>query len=256
MILAIDVGNTNIVVGCIDDGEITHVFRLSTDAAKTTDEYAVTIDDVLKFHGVQRKSIAGAVISSVVPPLTGALKAAVKLVTGVEAIVVGAGLKTGMNILIDDPGQLGADMVATAVGALDSYKPPLIIVDMGTATKITVLNENGSFIGGAILPGLLLSMNALSAGTSQLPRVPIEAPPKYICANTTDCMKSGAIFGAASMIDGMTQRFETELGQKAQIIATGGLSGVVYRHCEREVVYDPHLILRGLRVIYEKNKKG
>ena len=256
MILAIDVGNTNIVVGCVDGDEITHVFRLSTDISKTTDEYAVVIDDILKFYGVERKSIDGAVISSVVPPLTGALKAAVKLITGIDAIAVGAGLKTGMNILIDDPGQLGADMVATAVGALDLYEPPLLIVDMGTATKITVLNKNGSFIGGAIMPGLQLSMNALSAGTSQLPRVPIEAPPKFICANTIDCMKSGAIFGAASMIDGMTERFESELGQNARVIATGGLSGVVYRHCKREIAYDPHLILRGLCVIYEKNKKG
>ena len=255
MTLAIDVGNTNIVVGCIDGGEIQLVFRLSANIAKTADEYAATIDDILKFHGVERKGIDGAVISSVVPPLTGALKAAVKLIADVDAIIVGAGVKTGMNILIDDPGQLGADMVATAVGALSSYTPPLIIVDMGTATKITVLNKSGSFIGGAILPGLLLSMNALSAGTSQLPRVPIEAPPKCICANTIDCMKSGAIFGAASMIDGMTQRFETELGQKAQIIATGGLANLVYRHCKREIVHDPHLTLRGLCVIYEKNKK-
>ena len=255
MILAIDVGNSNVGIGCIDGGDIGLVYRLSTDIAKTADEYAAGISAILEFNGVAREKITGAVISSVVPPLTGVFKAAVKQLTGSTAIVVGAGIKTGMNILIDDPAQLGSDMAATAVGALAVYKPPVIIVDMGTATKITVLNKSGSFIGGAIVPGVLLSMDALSAKTSQLPKVPIEAPPKCICANTIDCMKSGAIFGAASMIDGMTERFEAELGERADIVATGGLSGAVYRHCKREVTHDPNLILRGLGIIYEKNKR-
>ena len=255
MILAIDVGNTNIVIGCIQAEEILHVIRLSTNPTKTAEEYAVEIKSVLDFHEVSRRDIDGAVISCVVPPLTRVLKNAVKLLTGVNAIIVGAGVKTGMNILIDDPGQLGGDMVATAVGALASYTPPVIIVDLGTATKMFVLDKNGSFIGGAILPGVALSMNALAAGTSQLPRVPIEAPVKCISANTIDCMKSGAIFGAASAIDGMTERYEAELGESAQIIATGGLAQAVYRHCKRDLVHDPDLILRGLGIIYEKNKK-
>ena len=255
MILAIDIGNTNTVIGCIDDGEISRVFRISTNIAKTADECAVDMNSLLDFHNTDRVKIDGAIISCVVPPLTRVFKTAVKLLAGINAIVVGAGVKTGINILIDDPGQLGADMVATAVGAFASYTAPMIIIDMGTATKMSVLNKEGSFIGGAIMPGIALSMNALAAGTSQLPRVPIEAPAKCISANTVDCMKSGAIFGAASMIDGMTERFEAELGESAHIIATGGLADVVYRHCKREVAYDPHLILRGLGIIYERNKR-
>jgi len=145
-------------------------------------------------------------------------------------------------------------MVATAVGALATYTPPIIIVDLGTATKMFVLDKNGSFIGGAILPGVVLSMNALVVGTSQLPRVPIEAPAKCISANTIDCMKSGAIFGAASAIDGMAERFEAELGLKAQIVATGGLAEAVCGHCKTQITQDPNLILRGLAAIYERNK--
>ncbi|MDR0490187.1 MAG: type III pantothenate kinase [Oscillospiraceae bacterium] len=256
MILAIDVGNTNIVVGCIDDGEIMRVCRLYTNISKTGDEYAAEMKSILDFHDVRFEEISGAIISCVVPPLTRVMKSAVKLLTGTDAIIVGAGVKTGMNILIDDPAQLGADMVATAVGALATYSTPIIIIDMGTATKMFALNKAGGFIGGAILPGVALSMNALAAGTSQLPRVPIEAPAKCISANTIDCMKSGAIFGNASMIDGMTQRFEEDLGEQANIVATGGLAEAVYRYCKREIVHDPNLILRGLWIIYQKNKKG
>lgn len=255
MILAIDVGNTHIVLGCIENGVISHVIRLYTNIAKTADEYAVEICDILYFHNVECAKIDGAVISCVVPPLATVLKEAAKLLAGVNALVVGAGVKTGINILIDDPAQLGADMVATAVGALSAHKPPIIIIDLGTATKMFVLDKNGCFIGGAILPGVVLSMNALSAGTSQLPFVPIEAPLKSISANTVDCMKSGAVFGAASAIDGMVERFEAQLGQQAQIIATGGLADVIYRHCKRSIIHDPHLILRGLGIIYDKNKK-
>jgi len=256
MILALDVGNTNIVVGCIDDGKILYEFRISTNIARTADEYAIQICNILGFHGTDRTKITGAVISCVVPPLTGVFRNAIRQLAGVDAVIVGAGVKTGMNILIDDPAQLGSDMVAAAVGALATYTLPVIIVDMGTATKMFVLNSSGGFIGGAIMPGVALSMKALSTGTSQLPRVPIEAPEKAISANTIDCMKSGAIFGAASAIDGMSEHFEAELGTQAQIVATGGLAEAVYHYCKRNVVYDPHLILRGLCIIYEKNKRN
>ena len=255
MILAIDIGNTNIDIGCIDNGAISRVFRASTNIAKTADECAADIKSILDFHDVNLSEIDGAIISCVVPPLTHVFKNAVKLLAGSDALIVGAGVKTGMNILIDDPAQLGGDMVATAVGALASYEPPMIVVDMGTATKMYVINRSGGFIGGMIAPGVSLSMNALAAGTSQLPRVPIEAPAKCISANTIDCMKSGAIFGTASMIDGMTARFENELGERAQIIATGGLAEAVYRHCRRDVTHDPHLALRGLGIIFDKNKR-
>ena len=255
MLLAIDVGNTNIVIGCIEKGKILHVFRVFSNIAKTADEYSVEIKNILEFHEVERGKIDGSVISCVVPPLTNVLKDAVKQLTGVSAMVVGAGIKTGMNISIDDPGTLAGDMVAASVGALSKYSTPAIIVDMGTATKMMVLDKDGSFIGGAILPGVAISMNALTAGTSLLPRVPIEAPAKCISANTVESMKSGAIFGAASMIDGMAERFEIELGMQALVVATGGLAEPIYRHCKRVIMHDPNLILHGLNVIYEKNQK-
>ena len=255
MILAIDIGNTNIDIGCIDNGVISRVCRASTNIAKTADECAADIKSILDFHALDLSEIDGAIISCVVPPLTRVFKNAVKLLAGTDALVVGAGVKTGMNILIEDPAQLGGDMVSTAVGALASYEPPIIVVDMGTATKMYVINRGGSFIGGMIAPGVSLSMNALATGTSQLPRVPIEAPAKCISANTIDCMKSGAIFGTASMIDGMTARFEDELGERAQIIATGGLAEAVFRYCRRDVIHDPHLALRGLSIIFDKNRR-
>ena len=255
MILALDVGNTNITIGCLDGEELSHVFRISTNAARTADEYAIQINNMLAFNGIERTKISGAVISCVVPPLTRVFREAVKLLVDVDAIVVGAGVKTGLNILIDDPGQLAGDMAATAVGALAAYQLPIIVVDLGTATKMFVLDKNGSFIGGAILPGVALSMDALAAGTAQLPRVPIEAPVKSISSNTTECIKSGIIFGAAAEIDGMAERFEEELGEPVHLVATGGLANAVYPHCKRKIIHDPNLILRGLGIIYEKNKR-
>jgi type III pantothenate kinase len=255
MLLAIDVGNSNIVIGCIEDGGISHVFRMVTDNSKTEYEYAVGIKSILDFQGIQCDAFDGAIISSVVPPLVTVLKAAVKSITGRTALVVGAGVKTGMNILIDDPAQLGSDLVADGVAAIAGYKLPVIVFDMGTATTISVIDGRGNYLGGVLYPGVALSMNALSRGTSQLPKVPIEPPDKVISANTIDCMKSGAIFGTASMVDGMIDRIEEELGAKATVIATGGLSGRIVPYCRHEIVHDEHLQLRGLSIIYEKNKR-
>lgn len=255
MLLALDVGNSNIVIGCIDNNEISHVFRMVTDISKTEYEYAVGIKNILEFEGISCSGFDGAIISSVVPPLVTVLKTAVNNLTGLNALIVGAGVKTGMNILIDNPAQLGSDLVADGVAVIGTYKLPAIVFDMGTATTISVIDENASFLGGALYPGVGLSMNALSRGTSQLPKVPIEAPDKMICANTIDCMKSGAIFGTASMVDGMIDRIEEELGQKATVIATGGLSGRIIPYCKHEIIHDENLLLRGLGIIYEKNKR-
>ena len=255
MLLAIDVGNTNATVGCVDGGEVRCLFRMASDISKTEYEYASAMYNILNFNGVSCDIFTGAIASSVVPPLTSVFKRAAGIITGFEAVIVGAGIKTGLNILIDDPAQLGSDMVAAAVAARAAYEPPVIVVDMGTATKLFVLNEKGGFIGGAIYPGVALSMNALSSGTSQLPKVPIEAPKKCVSANTIDCMKSGAIFGSASMIDGMVERFEREMGRTANVVATGGLADGIYQHCNRDIIYDPHLILRGLEIIFDKNRK-
>ncbi len=255
MLLAIDVGNSNIVIGCIDGGEISHVFRMVTDISKTEHEYAAGIKSILEFDGFLCEGFDGAIISSVVPPLVHVLKNAVKKITGKNALIVGAGIKTGMNILIDDPAQLGSDLVADGVAVIASYKLPVIIFDMGTATTISVIDEKANFLGGALFPGVALSMNALSGSTSQLPRVPIEPPDKVVCANSIDCMKSGAIFGTAAMVDGMIDRIEEEFGRKMTVVATGGLSSRIAEYCRHEINLDENLLLRGLGLIYEKNTK-
>ncbi len=255
MLLAIDVGNSNIVIGCIDNGAISHVFRMVTDISKTEFEYAVDIRNILEFDGLSGPAFDGAIISSVVPPLVTVIKSAVRRVTSKNALIVGAGIKTGINIRIDDPAQLGSDIVADGVAAISKYPLPIIIFDMGTATTISVIDQQANLIGGALYPGVGLSMNALSSRTSQLPRVPIEAPEKVISANSIDCMKSGAIFGTASMVDGMIDRIEEELGMRATVIATGGLSSRIMPFCRHEIKLDEDLQLEGLGIIYEKNKR-
>jgi len=256
MILAIDVGNTNIVLGLVENGSVGTVApRVSTDSKKTDYEYAALFRDVLDYSGVDVKSIEGAILSSVVWPLTATLESAVELLTGKKPMVVGKGLKTGLDIRLDDPGTVGADLVVGAVAALALYEPPMIIIDMGTATTVTVVDAPARFLGGAIIPGLRVSMNALSGGTSQLPNVSLEPPAKCISTNTVACMQSGAIFGTAAMLDGMIERMEAELGKKATVVATGGLSGRVVPCCRREIILEPDLLLKGLAVLWEKNRK-
>ena len=255
MILAIDVGNTNVVMGCIDGDKISHVSRMATDQTKTEHEYAAIIRQILHFDGIEGRDFDGAIIASVALQLTGTLRRAVEIFTGLEPIIVGAGIKTGLNILLDNPAQLGADLVCGAVAALAQCKPPIIVIDMGTATTLSVIDKNANFLGGAIVPGLRLAQNALSGGTSQLPAVDIEAPAKIIGRNTIECMRSGSILGTASMLDGMIARFEAELGQQAHVIATGGLAQKVIPYCSREIEFDDLLLLRGLAILYNKNKR-
>lgn len=256
MILAIDVGNTNIVLGCVENGRLGPVApRLATDTKKTDYEYAVAMENVLDFVGVDATEMEGVIISSVVWPLTHTLQRAIKLLTGKEPLVVGKGLKTGLDIRIDDPGSVGADLVVGAVAGLALAEPPLILIDMGTATTVTVVGEGNQFLGGAIIPGLRLSMNALSQGTSQLPQISLEAPDRCISTNTVACMQSGAIYGSAAMLDGLIERMEAELGKKATVIATGGLAGTIVPYCKREIRVEPELLLKGLAVLWEKNRK-
>ncbi|MDR0904926.1 MAG: type III pantothenate kinase [Oscillospiraceae bacterium] len=255
MLLAIDIGNSNIVIGCIDGDKIVRVFRMVTDLLKTEDEYAAGIRSILDFNDIDSHSFTGAAISSVVPPLTNVFREAVNRLTGLPAFLVGSGIKTGLNILIDNPAELAADMVCSAVAALAKYPAPIFIIDMGTATKITVIDRNGSYIGGAICPGVALSADGLSRGASLLPKVPIDAPKKAINGVTTDAMKSGIVFGAAAMVDGMLRRFTEELGESATVVATGGLAAKVVPHCRETILLDDNLILDGLRLLYEKNRK-
>ncbi len=255
MILAIDVGNSHIIVGCMDGADIRYICRMESAPGKTEYEYCVLLGQLLRFGGIDPQNIDGAIISSVVPTLTGTMRSAVKLLCGVRALVVGAGIKTGLNIKIDNPAQLGSDLVVGAVAGIHSYSPPLLIVDMGTATTFTVIGKDSCLLGGAIVPGVGLSLSALVSGTSQLPKVPIEAPRSCIGTNTVDCMKSGAVFGAASLIDGFADRIESELGCAVNVIATGSLAKVIVPHCRRDIIRDDDLLLRGLALIYAKNKR-
>ena len=258
MILALDTGNTHTVIGCIDkDGAILDVFRMETNARRTEFEYASDIGRILGLGKMDVGQLEGAIISSVVPPMTETLRRAVTLLAGVQPLVVGAGLKTGLNIGLDDPGTIAADLVSAAVGAKEKYPLPCVIIDLGTATTFSVLDEQGRFAGGAIMPGVAISLNALTDGTSLLPRIEIVPPKKAIGSNTIDCMKSGVVFGAAGALDGVLDHFEQEMGREAAtIVATGGLAGCVTPHCRHKIVLDDTLLLHGLYLLWEKNKPG
>ena len=253
MILAVDVGNTNIVIGCIEQGEIRSTVRVRTEPGQTAAEYGIKLKQLFDFFGIDPNGFEGAILSSVVPPVNEPLRQAIELLTGVKCLIVGPGMKTGMNVRIDDPGTLGCDLVVGGVAAIAEYGAPLIVVDLGTATTITLIDENRCFRGGAILPGVKLSYSALTAGTSLLPDISITAPKKCIATNTVDCMRSGAVFGTAATIDGMVDRMEAELGQPCKVIATGGLAASIAPYCKRSIICDDQLLLKGLWTLYRKN---
>ena len=255
MILTIDVGNTNVVLGCVEDGVVVSRSRLATNTSDLPNDYAMKLRQSFAFDSIDYHEFEGAILSSVVPQVNRAIRSAVRKLTGLECIIVGAGIKTGVNVKIDDPGTLAGDLITGTVGALSMYKPPIIIVDMGTATTIVAVDKDGAYIGGAIVPGVNLSFEALSQGTSLLPNISIEAPRKCIATNTVDSMKSGAVFGTAAMIDGMIDRMEEELGQSATVVATGGLSGGIIPYCKHEIKHEPDLLLKGLAILYQKNAK-
>ena len=255
-IIAIDVGNTNIVLGCLDSRTNIHfTARMSTDRFKTSDEYAVSIKQILELNQADLSHIEGGIISSVVPALSTVLQDAIEKITGHRPLIVGRGLKTGLNILIDNPAQLGSDLVVDAVAALDEYPKPIMIFDMGTATTLSVIDAKGNYIGGMIIPGISLALEALSSRTSQLPRIRLETPKKLIGSNTIDCMKSGMIYGNASMLDGIIERVETELGVPPTVVATGGLCKSIVPYCKRDIICDDNLMLKGLFILYQKNQK-
>ncbi len=254
MILAIDVGNTNIVLGCIENGQILHVLRVHTDLQATASEYAISLKQLLSFYEVDAAGFEGVILSSVVPSVTEARRTAVRELTGRECLVVGPGMKTGLNVRVDDPGTVAGDLIVGSVAAVACYGAPALVVDMGTATTMIVIDRDGCFRGGAILPGIKLGYRALASGTSLLPDIAISAPKKAIATNTVDCMRSGAVFGTAATIDGLAARMEEELGYPLRVVATGGLASAVTPYCKREVLCDDELLLRGLWVLWEKNK--
>ena len=253
MILAIDIGNTNTVIGCCRDDEILFVERLSTDSSRTVLEYAISIKNVLELYQIRPDDLKGSIISSVVPPLTNLFREAISKIIGKEPMVVGPGVKTGLNILMDNPGQVGSDLIVNAVAALAEHPVPLIIIDLGTATTISVVDSKKNYIGGMILPGIRVSLDSLVNRTSQLHRIGLEAPKRLIGKNTGECMKSGIIHGNAACIDGMIDRIEKELKTKATVIATGGLAGSIIPHCTHKIILDDALLLKGLLILYRKN---
>ncbi|HCD69450.1 MAG TPA: type III pantothenate kinase [Ruminococcaceae bacterium] len=257
MILTIDVGNTNTTFGCFDEGgALVFESRISTDIYRMQDQYAVSLADILRLYDIDRESVSGAVLSSVVPPVTAQIKPAVEKICKCRVMTVGPGLKTGLNIKIDEPASLGADIAAVAVGAKEYYALPAIVVDLGTATKVLAVDKTGAFIGGIIAPGLKISAEALSAKTAALPLIGVSGEPlkRVIGANTIDCMRSGLLYGHAFMLDGMIESFEKEIGEKCTVVATGGFSTVIEPLCKTDFILDENLILKGLLAIYRKNE--
>ena len=254
MIFAIDIGNTNIVAGCIDKEKTYFIERLSTVRTKTELEYAVDIKTVLDIYHIKKNDIEGCIISSVVPQITNAVKLAAEKILKKEVMVLGPGVKTGLNIMMDNPGSLGADLVANAVAGIAEYPLPLAIIDMGTASTVSVVDEKKHYVGGMIFPGINISLDALTARASQLSGISIDAPRRIIGKNTIECMKSGVIYSNAAALDGIVERIGEELGKEPFVVATGGLAKKIVPYCKKKIVLDEDLLLKGLLIIYEKNK--
>lgn len=255
MIVAVDIGNSSIVIGGIQDDGILFEARLRTDSTKTSDEYCIDLKMILDIHHVQLSRIEGSIIASVVPQVLNSIKTALWKLTGKVSLVVGPGVKTGLNIKVENPSQTGADLVVGCVAAMRSFKPPLIVVEMDTATTMSVVNESGSFIGGCICPGVKISLDALTRRTALLPGLQLDQPKRAIGRSTVECMRSGIMYGTACMIDGMIQRLEEELGAKTTVIATGGIAQFVIPLCHVHIHYEKNLILKGLAHIYRENTR-
>ncbi len=256
MVLTVDVGNTNITIGAFKDEELVFVSRLATDKKRMSDQYACEITEIFKLYGVEKADFSGGIVSCVVPEVMYSVTEAVKKLIGVSPVVVGPGIKTGLNILIDDPSTLGADLVTGAVAALNKYPLPCFIIDLGTASKIYVLDKNGCFLGGAIAAGINVSLGALSSSASLLPSIGLKKAKCSIGRNTVDCLISGTVVGTAAMIDGLVERFSDEIGMKPKtVVATGGFAKSVISNCKTEILYDNNLLLDGLKIMYDKNQK-
>ena len=256
MILTIDIGNSNIVLGGVEGDDIRFEARLRTDATKTSDEYCIDLKMILEVYGVAKQDIEGSIIASEVPQVLNSMQTAVKKLTGKAALVVGPGLKTGLNIQIENPAQTGADLVVGCVAALREHKAPMIVIDMGTATTMIVLDETGALIGGSIHPGVKISLDALTDRTALLPGLQLDQPKRAIGRNTIDCMRSGIMLGNACMLDGMIERMEAELGQKTTVVVTGGIAKFIVPMCKTPMIYDKDLLLKGLAALYRDNVKN
>ena len=255
MILTIDIGNSNIVLGGVEGDAVIFEARLRTEVTKTSDQYCVDLKILLDVYGIKPDEIEGSIISSVVPQVLNSFQTAIKKLTGKVSLVVGPGIKTGLDIRLENPGQTGADLVVADVAALREHKPPLIVIDMGTATTMSVLDENGAHIGGCIIPGVRISMEALTDRTALLPGLQLDQPKRAIGRNTIDAMRSGIMMGTACMLDGMIEKMEAELGSKTTVIATGGIAKFIVPLCKTPIIYDKDLLIKGLVALYRDNKR-
>ena len=256
MILALDVGNTSIAFGGMRDGQAVFRAKLGVNKMRTPDEYAIMLKLAVEARGANLGEISGSIISCVVPELTSVVAEAVRIVIGGTPLIIGPGVKTGLNIKIDDPNELGGDFVAAAVASVQDYALPCVMVHMGTATALSVLDSSGNYLGGAICPGVMTSQTALAAQTSKLKYVSLEKPARFIGRSTEESLKSGIVTGTAAMLDGLIARFEEELGKIETVVATGEWAHVIVPECRRKgMIIDEDLLLRGLYIIYAKNRK-
>jgi type III pantothenate kinase len=254
MLLAIDVGNTNIVLGVFDDENLRTHFRLSTSRSRTVDEYGLQIIALLRTQDIRPPDIHDVIISTVVPPITDTLAETAKKYFNTEALFVDPGIKIGLNIKYENPKEVGADRIVNAVAALAIYGGPIIVVDFGTATTFCAINEKAEYLGGAIAPGIGISMEALFRAAAKLPRVQFKRPERIIGKNTVESMQSGMFYSFVSQVDGMVTRMKKELGEHTRVVATGGIATLIAPDSKTIDHVSPLLTLEGLRIIYEKNK--
>lgn len=256
MLLAIDVGNSNTSVGLFDkSGRLQFLASLDTDSRKTADQISIDLMNLFTLYRFRYTDVTGAILCSVVPPLNFMMEKALTRLLGKPPMVIGPGVKTGLNIRLTVQTQVGADIVADAVAALEKFQPPIITIDMGTATTIGVISEGRTYEGGLLLPGVNVSLEALSRRAAQLPDISLQHPKSLIGKNTEDCMRSGIVYGTAGMLDGIIDRIQDEFpDQEVSVVATGGNAPVIVRYCRNPIVYDKYLLMEGLWTIYQKNR--
>lgn len=255
MLLAVDIGNTNIKFGIFDEDTLIRTLTISCDKNKTADEYSVELYSLIRVMGIHRTDFGGCIISSVVPTVTARIRSAVRDLLDIDALIVGPGIKTGLNIHIEDPSQLGADLVVACVAANASYTAPCIVISMGTATVMCVIDRNKTMLGGPIAPGVMVSLNALTGNAALLYSVSLDAPKSVIGNNTDRSIRSGVVWGTVCMIDGMIDKIEQELGEKCTVVATGGMAKTIIKHCTHDITVQDDLIMQGLKLIYDKNTR-
>jgi len=254
MLLAMDVNNTHIKVGIYREAELLVNWRISTDPDKTADEYAMVLRNLFDYAGFAFPQIHAVAISCVVPPLVDTMDRLCRKYFGLAPLLVGPGIRTGMRILYEDPKAVGADRIVGAIAAYEKYGGPAIVVDFGTATTFTAVSPEGDFLGGAIAPGIGISMEALAEHAAQLRRVELAKPRTIICRNTVTAMQAGIIFGFVGLVEEIVRRMKRELGGQAKVIATGGWAELVVGECRSIDHHDPLLNLDGLRIVYERNR--